>query len=306
MKRDHKPKSGRVAGNLSGHRRRAAKQVSVKQVQEPRQILSGSTRNVVAGAKLIERTKGATRIDVTVVLLRKTKISPAELQQHVLKTPDERASVDHAAFAEEYGASDEAIAAVASFAAKYGLNVTSVDQPRRVIKLSGSVSSMEQAFGTVLHDYAIGQDRYRGRQGPLLLPTEIVDYVEAVLGLDNRPVAKPRLRSRAAQISYYPNELAALYSFPPGDGTGQTIALIELGGNYGLVDLQIYFAGAGLRRTPTVQSISVSPGIPVPYGQDTYPDVEHHLSVAVGILAVRNRNAGTDTNALNRGRPPET
>src|SRR6516165_1468326 len=94
MKRDHKPKSGRVAGNLSGHRRRAAKQVSVKQVQQPRQILSGSTRNVVAGAKLIERTKGAIRIDVTVVLLRKTKISPAELQQHVLKTPDERASVE--------------------------------------------------------------------------------------------------------------------------------------------------------------------------------------------------------------------
>src|SRR3974390_1275708 len=165
-------------------------------MQEPRQILSGSTRNVAPGAKLIERTKGAIRIDVIVVLVRKTKISSAELQQHVLKTPDERASVEHAAFAEEYGASDEAIAAVTSFAAEYGLNVTSVDQPRRVIKLSGSVSSMERAFGCVLHDYAIAQDRYRGRQGPLLLPMEIAGYVEAVLGLDNRPVARPRLRSR--------------------------------------------------------------------------------------------------------------
>src|SRR6516162_1936027 len=150
MKRGHKPKSGRVAGNRSDHRRRAAKQVSVKQMQEPRQILSGSTRNVAPGARLIERTKGATRIDVTVVLMRKTTISSAELQQHVLKTPDERASVDHAAFAEEYGASDEAIAAVTSFAAKYGLNVTSVHQGRRVIRLSGSVSSMERAFGCVL------------------------------------------------------------------------------------------------------------------------------------------------------------
>ena len=286
MKRGHKPKSGRVAGNRSGQRRRAAKQVSVKQMQEPRQILSGSTRNVAAGAKLIERTKGATKIDVTVVLVRKTKISSAELQQHVLKTPDERASVDHAAFAEEYGASDEAIAAVTSFAAKYGLNVTSVHQGRRVIRLSGSVSSMERAFGTVLHDYAIGQDRYRGRQGPLVLPTEIVDYVEAVLGLDNRPVAKPRLRSRAAQISYYPNELATLYSFPPGDGTGQTVALIELGGNYGPDDLQIYFAAAGLRRTPTVQSVSVSPGVPVPYGQDPNSDGEVMLDIeVVGAMA---------------------
>src|SRR3974390_3803346 len=105
-------------------------------MQEPRQILSGSTRNVAPGAKRIERTKGATRIDVTVVLMRKTKISPAELEQHVLKTPDERASVDHAAFAEEYGASDEAIAAVTSFAAKYGLNLTRGDQGRRVGRFS--------------------------------------------------------------------------------------------------------------------------------------------------------------------------
>ena len=246
MKRVHKSKSERAAGNRSGRRRRAAERMTVNPTQKSRRILSGSTRNVAAGAKLIKRTGGTTRIDVTVVLVRKTKILPAELQQHVLKTPDERPSVDPAAFADEYGASDEAIAAVTSFAAKYGLSVTSVDQGRRVIRLSGSVSNMERAFGTVLHDYEIGEDRYRGRQGPLLLPKEIVAYVEAVLGLDNRPVGKPRLRSRTAQISYYPNDLAALYSFPSGDGTGQTVALIELGGNYGPDDLQIYFAAAGL------------------------------------------------------------
>jgi kumamolisin len=286
LKRVRKSRSGRAAGKDSGRRGRVANEMTVSQKQEFRQILSGSTRNVAAGAKLIEKTKGATKIDVTVVLVRKTKISHAELQQHLLKTPDERSSVDHTAFAEEYGASDEAIAAVTSFATKYGLNVTNVDQPRRVVKLSGSVASMERAFGCVLHDYAIGQDRYRGRQGPLLLPTEIVAYVEAVLGLDNRPVARPRLRSRAAQISYYPNELAALYRFPLGDGTGQTVALIELGGNYGPDDLHIYFAAAGLGRTPTVQSVSVSPGVPVPYGQDTDSDGEVMLDIeVVGAMA---------------------
>jgi len=281
MKRVHKSKSERAAGNRSGRRRRAAERMAVNPTQKSRRILSGSTRNVAAGAKLIKRTGGTTRIDVTVVLVRKTKILPAELQQHVLKTPDERPSVDPAAFADEYGASDEAIAAVTSFAAKYGLNVTSVDQGRRVIRLSGSVSNMERAFGTVLHDYEIGEDRYRGRQGPLLLPKEIVAYVEAVLGLDNRPVGKPRLRSRTAQISYYPNDLAALYSFPSGDGTGQTVTLIELGGNYGPDDLQIYFTAAGLRRTPTVQSVSVSPGVPVPYGQDANSDGEVMLDIEV-------------------------
>ena len=143
---------------------------------------------------------------------------------------------DHAAFARQYGAGDDAIAAVTAFAAAHALTVAHVDQKRRVIELAGSVADMENAFGTQLDDYAIGRQSFRGRRGPLLLPTTILPHVEAVLGLDNRPVAKPRMQPRAAQPGFYPQQLAALYRFPKGDGTGQTIALIELGGNYGAQD----------------------------------------------------------------------
>jgi kumamolisin len=200
--------------------------------------------------------------------------------------PHERPIADHAAFTEQYGASDEAVAAVKSLAERYGLNVANVDQKRRVVELTGPASNMEEAFGTELHDYTIGARTYRGRRGPLLLPTETTLYVEAVLGLDNRPVAKPRLRARNVQAAYYPQEVAALYKFPRGDGSGQTVALIELGGSYGPQDLQTYFAAAGLTRTPTVQSVSVAPGVPVPYGQDTESDGEVMLDIeVVGAMA---------------------
>jgi kumamolisin len=200
--------------------------------------------------------------------------------------PHERPIVDHAVFAEQYGASDEAVDAVKSLAARYGLTVVNVDQTRRVVELTGPASNMEQAFGTVLHDYAVGKKTYRGRQGPLLLPTETTAYVEAVLGLDNRPVAKPRLKACNVQASYYPQDLAALYKFPQGDGSGQTVALIELGGSYGPQDLQAYFAAAGLTKTPTVKSISVVPGVPVSYGQDTESDGEVMLDIeVVGAMA---------------------
>ena len=137
-------------------------------MQESRSVLQGSTRKPAAGAKLITKTDSASRVDVTVVLVRKMEIPRDELQQHVLRKPHERPSADHAAFSAQYGARDESVAAVRSFAARYGLDVTGVDPRRRVIKLSGSASNMEQAFGTELHDYAIGPHRYRGRQGPLL------------------------------------------------------------------------------------------------------------------------------------------
>jgi hypothetical protein len=38
---------------------------------------------------------------------------------------------------------------------------------------------MERAFGTLLHDYAIGRGTYRGRRGPLLLPAEIIPRIGA-------------------------------------------------------------------------------------------------------------------------------
>ena len=248
------------------------KKQGARQMPEPRQILSGSARNAAAGARLIGKTDDATEISVTVVLKRKRDIERADLHRHALLKPHERPITDHAAFAEQYGAGSEAIDAIRAFAAAHGLTVTNVDQLRRVIELSGTVANMEQAFGTLLHDYATGRGTYRGRRGPLLLPSEIIPHVEAVLGLDNRPVAKPRLRSRNVQASYYPQELAALYNFPRGDGAGQTVALIELGGNYGQQDLEAYFAASGLTRTPTVRTVSVTQNVPVPYGQDPDSD----------------------------------
>src|ERR1700722_10977047 len=255
-------------------------------MNEPREKLSGSTRAPAAGASLVGRADGGAIIKVTVVLKRKQGIQRDDLQRHGLMRPHERPIADHAAFAERYGASDEAIEAIKSLALKYGLTVANVDQKRRVVELTGPASDMERAFGTVLHDYSIQKKTYRGRQGPLLLPAETTPYVEAVLGLDNRPVAKPRLRARNVQASYYPQDLAALYKFPQGDGSGQTVALIELGGSYGPQDLQTYFAAAGLKPTPTVQSLNVGPGVPVSYGQDTESDGEVMLDIeVVGAMA---------------------
>ncbi|MFZ3350998.1 MAG: protease pro-enzyme activation domain-containing protein [Xanthobacteraceae bacterium] len=248
---------------------------------EPREAFLGSARNAVAGARLIGKSDGGPRITVTVVLKRKMQIPEEQLHQHSLLLPHQRAAVDHASFARQYGASDDAIAAITLFAATHTLAVADVDQSRRVVKLTGSVADMEKAFGVQLDDYAIGRHAFRGRRGPLLLPTAVLPHVEAVLGLDNRPVAKPRLRPRTAQPAFYPQQLAALYKFPKGDGAGQTIALIELGGNSGPDDLTNYFAVCGLAQAPTVRTVSVTPGFPVPYGQDPDSDAEVMLDIEV-------------------------
>src|SRR5580704_14279010 len=169
MKRTRKRLTAeRAAGKPRG---RAIK--GANEMQEPRTILPGSGRKPAAGARLIGRTDAAAPVEVTVVLKRKAEIPQDELQRHVLTSPHARPSADHAAFSAQYGASDDGIAAIRSLAAQHGLIVTNVDQRRRVVKLSGTASNMEQAFGTELNEYSIGPQRYRGRQGPVLLPNAV-------------------------------------------------------------------------------------------------------------------------------------
>src|SRR5271166_4932092 len=78
-------------------------QQGVRQMPTPRQVLSGSKRNAVAGARFLGKTDAAAQIHVTVVLRRKNEIHRDQLHQHALLRPHERPSVDDATLAEQYG-----------------------------------------------------------------------------------------------------------------------------------------------------------------------------------------------------------
>ena len=58
--------------------------------------------------------------------------------------------------------------------------------------------------------------------------------------------------------SYLPTNVAKCYGFPTGDGRGQAIALIELGGGYRLTDLV-----PGSITIHTGQEVAGFAGIPV-------------------------------------------
>lgn len=127
---------------------------------------------------------------------------------------------------------------------------------------------MSHALATELHEYEYQGTRFRGRTGPLYLPAPLADKVESILGIDTRKQAKPHIRrfsregtifrSNAVHQSYTPPEVARLYDFPQDlDGSGQRIAIIELGGGFVQQDLLDYFQNLGITPIPTVTSVSV-------------------------------------------------
>lgn len=83
------------------------------------------------------------------------------------------------------------LAAVRAFAQKAGLTVLAENAEARTIQLEGSLAQTGRAFGVDLAwriDPA-GQ-KYLSYQGHLTVPQELSEIVEAVLGLDQRPIAR--------------------------------------------------------------------------------------------------------------------
>jgi kumamolisin len=174
------------------------------------------------------------------------------------------------------------IARVRAFADGQGLTVVAVEPDRRLIKLSGSVSALQAAFGTRLDLYRQGDRQFRARSGVLRLPADLLPIVEAVLGLDDRPAAfaKALPMTAPADPGYRPNQIAALYDFPVGvTGAGQCIALIELGGGYLAGDNQAAFAAMGL-PVPEIVDVSIDGGANSP-GQSKAADEEVALDLQV-------------------------
>lgn len=167
-------------------------------------------------------------------------------------------------FAQKHGADENVLQQIEEFAKEYNLQVTEVSARRRTVKLKGSSADMIRAFGVQLHRYEHNGQQYRARSGTIQLPENLASHVEAVLGFDDRPQARPQFRvlprASASTVSYTPPQVAELYQFPPdADGTGETVAILELGGGYKPADLKNYFSSLGLKE-PSVIAVSVDGG----------------------------------------------
>lgn len=258
-----------------------------------RHALPGSDRQPLTGARSAGRADPAEHLEVSVILRSGAADALREKLRRLAGGDRAEARVEREDFARRFGALAEDIDAVGGFAAAHGLTVVEAHVARRTVVLAGTVAACNDAFGVDLEQYEHPAGAYRGRTGPVQLPDELRGVVEAVLGLDNRPVARPHFRHRAdrgsvqphasdgAAASFSPMVLADLYGFPAGDGVGECVAIIELGGGYRSADLQAYFAAIGISPAPDVSAVSVDHAMNLATGDATGPDGEVMLDIEV-------------------------
>jgi kumamolisin len=239
-------------------------------------------------------------ITVTVLLRRRAQV-PTEL----VEGPE---TISASELGERYGADPADAQLVSEVLGSYGLTVTEYHLASRRLKVSGTIAAMEAAFGTTLtevtspHPDGSGSVRHRYRTGGLSVPAQLSGIITAVVGLDDRPQARAQFRrapGAGSRASAEPDDgpsapaaakgspltapqVASFYQFPAGtDGTGQAVAIIELGGGYTASDLSTYFSGLGL-SVPSVTAVGVDGGSNSP-GQEADGEVELDIEVVGGV-----------------------
>jgi kumamolisin len=240
-----KPQNGRGGGSIGG-------------MNGTHAAVDGSERVPMAGAHAMGRVNPHATIEVTLKLRRKQELPELNDRPKQVMTRDELAA--------KYGASAADVRKVTETFGRLGLETASANEATRTVQLSGTMAAVEEAFHVKLFNYSYSEGNYRGRVGSVLVPVAVQNIVEGVFGLDNRRVAQrkrqpvrdsaqARTLSGASSSWYRPAELASHYKYPPGDGAGQAVGILEFGGGYFPDDLQEFCKMANI-AVPTVKPIS--------------------------------------------------
>jgi kumamolisin len=277
--------------------------------------LEGSERSIPQGAQDRGKVQDDAQLSVTVYLRPDPAAErPFDVEEEAGKRPSERRYLSAVDAAKAFGAASEEIDAVEAFAASHGLTVERVNQAARSVKLSGSAAALSGAFGVELRSFTHEGVTYHSHTGAVQLPAELAPIVQAVLGLDNRPLGRKFLRladdEHQAAIrahggltlppnTFLPPQVAALYSFPDASAKGQTIGIFAFNGpmgdggpsapgGYEPAILERYFSDVLSLPMPAITDVTIQgPGNDPGNGtnpNDASPEVYLDLSI-VGSLA---------------------
>jgi len=166
----------------------------------------------------------------------------------------------------DYSSAQEDAEKVETFAHEHLLSTAEINLARRSIMLTGKLSDFETAFNIKFKKHK----NYRDFSPDVQVPDELKNIIVGVFGLQNKPIARPmfqvakkngKIISHAqAPQAFTPDQLSKIYGFPRNvNGSGECIAIIELGGGFRPADITNYFKSLNI-TAPQVKAIAVDGG----------------------------------------------
>ena len=208
---------------------------------------------------------------------------------HQWLTPQQYASL--------FGLSDDDLAKIQSWLQQQGLSVDRVSNSHTSISFSGTVSQVESAFQTEIHNYNVNGETHFANATSVSIPSALSGVVQSVRNLnDFRPKPHTRLRSpQSTQVnpnftssqggSHYltPKDVATIYDINTAynqayTGTGQSIAVVGQS-EVAVSDIENFQNAAGLPvAAPTTILVPNSGTAASVTGDETESDLDLEYS----------------------------
>lgn len=179
--------------------------------------------------------------------------------------PSKRKYLTHKVQQQHFSSSDDAIKRFTAHAKTHQLKVVNASAEKRVVELSGKAKDFEAALGITLHIYEDMKGReYIEAIGTPALPTDLQNVIRYIALPMGRKRLETRTRYQSVQNNwkihdfqgYSPAQIAEAYNFPEGDGAGECIGIIELGGTYKTSDIDGFFQHFGIEK-PEIITVGV-------------------------------------------------
>lgn len=187
--------------------------------------------------------------------LLKSQQDPSSPEFHHWLTPEE--------FGARFGMAQKDVEMVQGWLEQQGLAVDGVAPSRNMIRFSGTVRQVEQAFQTEMHYYRTNGETKIAPSKALSVPAAIAPTVEAVGNLSTLRPRPMHVRTQRAFTSgqsgenfFAPGDIAATYDIQPLysagiDGSGQSIAIIGQSA-VKTTDIENFESAAGLKKKDPV------------------------------------------------------
>lgn len=193
------------------------------------------------------RVPADTRLNGISIVFSRSTAQQADLNALIAAQQDPASPLFHKwlnpdQFAARFGMAREDLDKVQSWLEQQGFSIDSVARSKNLIRFSGTVGQVEQAFQTQMHYYKSDGEKNFAPSTELSLPAALAPVVEAVRNLnDFRPKAmhitgnaartRPAFSSsQSSSVFFAPQDIWVVYDFPKPVsgyiGTGQKIAIM--------------------------------------------------------------------------------
>ena len=229
--------------------------------------LPGSKRNLLPNSRPFDPVDKSAIASLTVRLRSSGDLAALEkkVYEQSKRPLDQRTYLSREDFAKQYGSNLADMDLIEQLAQSHDLMVVHRSMAERSIVLRGSLGDLLAAFPADIQMYHHSTGTYRGRTGEIRMPENLQGIVVGVFGYDTRrkhrsPNRRKIMAGPGGQNGVPATDFAKRYNFPTQfqgvtlDGSGQTIAIIELGGGYRNSDLKVYFQEI---QVPLPQVVSI-------------------------------------------------